>query len=54
MRETLRVINESIEASDAVAWKLSEEAAETIQKAEDTREGVTAFFEKRAPRWKGR
>jgi enoyl-CoA hydratase/carnithine racemase len=54
VRETLRVINESIEAGDAVAWKLSEEAAEAIQKAEDTREGVAAFFEKREPRWKGR
>ncbi len=54
VRETLRVINESIEAGDALAWKLSEEAAGTIGKAEDTREGVTAFFEKREPRWKGR
>ena len=54
VRETLRVINESIEAADALAWKLSSEAAETISKAEDTREGVAAFFEKRAPRWKGR
>ena len=54
VRETLRVINESIEAGDALAWKLSEEAAEAIKKAEDTREGVAAFFEKRPPRWKGR
>ena len=54
VRETLRVINESIEAGDELAWKLSEDAAEMIKKAEDTREGVAAFFEKREPRWKGR
>ena len=54
VRETLRVINESIEAGDALAWKLSEEASETIRNAEDTREGVAAFFEKREPRWQGR
>jgi enoyl-CoA hydratase/carnithine racemase len=48
------VINESIEAGDALAWKLSSEAAEVIAKAEDTREGVAAFFEKRPPQWKGR
>jgi enoyl-CoA hydratase/carnithine racemase len=54
VRETLRVINESIEAGDALAWKLSSEAAEVIAKAEDTREGVAAFFEKRPPQWKGR
>jgi enoyl-CoA hydratase/carnithine racemase len=54
VRETLRVINTSIEAGDALAWQLSEEAAEVIGKAEDTREGVAAFLEKREPRWKGR
>jgi enoyl-CoA hydratase len=53
-RESLRVINESLEAGDAFAWELSAEAAATVRKSEDTREGVAAFFEKRKPEWKGR
>jgi enoyl-CoA hydratase/carnithine racemase len=53
-RESLRVINESLEAGDALAWELSAEAAATVRKSEDTREGVAAFFEKRRPEWKGR
>jgi enoyl-CoA hydratase/carnithine racemase len=54
VRESLRVVNESLEAGDARAWELSHEAAEIVRKSEDTREGVAAFFEKRAPRWTGR
>jgi len=53
-RESLRVINESLEAGDALAWELSADAAATVRKSEDTREGVAAFFEKRKPEWKGR
>lgn len=53
-RESLRVVNESLEAGDELAWRLSSEAAETVRRSEDTREGVQAFFEKRAPLWKGR
>jgi len=53
-RESLRVINESLEAGDAFAWELSAEAAATVRRSEDTREGVAAFFERRRPEWKGR
>lgn len=54
VRESLRVINESIEAGDALAWQLSADAAELVRRSEDTKEGVAAFFEKRRPEWKGR
>jgi len=36
------------------AWELTEHSEQTIVEAEDTREGVTAFFEKRPPRWTSR
>jgi len=54
VRASLRVLNESIDAGDALAWQLSREGGEAVRRAEDTLEGVAAFFEKRTPRWKGR
>ena len=39
---------------DATGWRLTAVAEEAIYGAEDTREGVTAFFERRTPNWTGR
>lgn len=54
VRESLGVVNRSIEASDAHAWQLSAEAARRVRASADSREGIDAFLTKRAPRWPGR
>jgi enoyl-CoA hydratase/carnithine racemase len=54
VRQSLRAINEALEAGDAPAWEISADAARVVRASEDTREGVAAFFEKREPRWTGK
>ena len=45
----------SLDAPDeAHGWEETLESEDVIRNAEDTREGVTAFFEKRDPNWSGR
>ena len=39
---------------DVEAWRLTREAEAVIYAADDTKEGVAAFFERREPRWTGR
>jgi enoyl-CoA hydratase/carnithine racemase len=52
VRESLQVINRSIEASDALAWQLSSEAATRVRASDDSREGIAAFLQKREPNWR--
>lgn len=54
VRESLAVINRAHEAADALAWELSAEAAQRVRASQDSREGIAAFLEKRAPVWRGR
>ena len=54
VRESLGIVNQANEASDALAWQLSAEAAARVRASEDSREGIAAFLDKRAPVWRGR
>jgi len=54
VRESLGIVNQANEAADALAWQLSAEAAVRVRASDDSREGIAAFLEKRAPLWRGR
>ena len=54
VRESRKVVAETILADDETGWRLSNEAFMRVAQSEDFSEGPLAFIEKRAPQWKGR
>jgi len=49
-----RILNESVDWTDAEFWARQGEIVGEVMSSEDAREGATAFAEKRPPAWKGR
>jgi enoyl-CoA hydratase len=54
IRETLRVLRDSLDADDDRCWAHSTAAAARVQASADAVEGARAFTEKRPARWTGR
>jgi enoyl-CoA hydratase len=54
VRESRDVMLSATAAPDEVGWQRSRAALRRVQASDDYLEGLTAFAEKRSPRWKGR
>ena len=54
IRATLVALDQVVAHDDGRGWAATDEAREAIMASDDRREGLAAFFERRAPEWPGR
>ena len=54
VRACLAAIDAIVSADDDEGWAATDRASDAIRASEDMHEGLRAFFDKRAPEWKGR
>ena len=54
VREAMGIVNHGVLDHDEDAWARSDAAHARLVATEDVKEGLSAFFEKRTPQWKGR
>lgn len=50
----LKAMNDLLGTDDTAGWQATAQALATISGSEDAQEGIRAFFERRAPVWRGR
>lgn len=53
-RASLRALERTLTENDELGWSATGDAMTAIAGSEDTAEGMSAFFERREPEWKGR
>jgi enoyl-CoA hydratase/carnithine racemase len=53
VRTSLSAIAAQHDAADTAGWEVTAQSVERVKASDDLREGVSAFFEKREPRWSG-
>lgn len=54
VRSALDIFNTEINGDEREAWARSDTAHAALLESEDLAEGISAFFDRRAPRWTGR
>lgn len=54
VREALAIFNTELNGDESAGWAHTESAHAGLLKSEDVKEGIAAFFERRAPQWQGR
>jgi enoyl-CoA hydratase len=54
VREALAIANAEVRGDEEASWERSDAAHARVVSSADVREGIAAFFGKRAPSWQGR